>query len=250
MEKLKVLLVDDEIIIREGFQKLFDWEAHDCQVIGEAADGLEALGKIDALTPDLVIMDINIPIMSGLKVIQLTRAKHPEIDFIIVSGYDDFSYCRQALRLQITDYLLKPVNYAEFGSCIDALKISRFRRKIGAAREPDAQEERTITGITRYLQEHMAEDVSLGVLAEEFHLNPQYISQLFKSEVGVGFLAYLTGIRMERAKKLLLTSDLPVGEVAQQAGYGDYRVFTKVFKKNEGLTPSQYRRDFREGELA
>ena len=96
MEKLKVLLVDDEIIIREGFQKLFDWEAHDCQVIGEAADGLEALGKIDALTPDLVIMDINIPIMSGLKVIQLTRAKHPEIDFIIVSGYDDFSYCCKA----------------------------------------------------------------------------------------------------------------------------------------------------------
>ena len=246
MKKLGVLLVDDEIIIREGFKRLFDWEAHDCQVIGEAADGLEALGKIDALIPDLVIMDINIPIMSGLKVIQLTRTKHPDIAFIIVSGYDDFSYCRQALRLQITDYLLKPVNYEEFGSCIDALKISRFRQKMGASREPDAQEERTITGITRYLQEHMGEDVSLGVLAEKFHLNPQYISQLFKSEIGVGFLAYLTGIRMEQAKKLLLTSDLPVGAVSQQVGYGDYRVFTKVFKKNEGITPSQYRRDFRE----
>lgn len=246
MKKLGVLLVDDEIIIREGFKKLFDWEAHDCQVIGEAADGLEALSKIDALVPDLVIMDINIPIMSGLKVIQLARAKHPDIAFIIVSGYDDFSYCRQALRLQITDYLLKPVNYEEFGSCIDALKISRFRQKMGAAREPDAQDGRTITGITRYLQEHMQEDVSLSVLAEEFHLNPQYISQLFKSEIGVGFLAYLTGIRMERAKKLLLTSDLPVAEVAQQTGYGDYRVFTKVFKKNEGITPSQYRRDFRD----
>ena len=249
MKKLAVLLVDDEIMIREGFKQLFDWEAHDCQVVGEAADGMEALGKIDSMRPDIVIMDINIPIMNGLKVIQLSRVKHPDIAFVIVSGYDDFSYCQQALRLQITDYILKPVNYEEFGSCIDNLKISLFERRVSQTPVPQAQEERTITSITRFLQEHMGEDVSLGVLSEEFHLNPQYISQLFKSEIGVGFLAYLTGIRMERARKLLLTTDLPVAEVAERCGYGDYRVFTKVFKKNEGVTPSQYRRDFRENKL-
>ena len=249
MKKLRVLLVDDEIMIREGFKQLFDWGSHDCQVVGEAADGMEALGKIDSLRPDIVIMDINIPIMNGLKVIQLSRVKHPNIAFVIVSGYDDFSYCQQALRLQITDYILKPVNYEEFGTCIDNLKISLFERRVLETPEPEAQEGRTITSITRYLQEHMGEDVSLGVLSEEFHLNPQYISQLFKSEIGVGFLAYLTGIRMERAKKLLLTTDLPVAEVSEQCGYGDYRVFTKVFKKNENVTPSQYRRDFRENRL-
>ena len=249
MKKLKVLLVDDEIMIREGFKKLFDWGDHDCVVVGEAADGMEAMGQIDALKPDIVIMDINIPIMNGLKVIQLSRVKHPNIAFVIVSGYDDFSYCQQALRLQITDYILKPVNYEEFGTCIDNLKISLFERRVSQTPEPEAQEERTITSITRYLQEHMGDDLSLSILAEEFHLNPQYISQLFKSEIGVGFLAYLTGIRMERAKKLLLTTDLPVAEVAEQCGYGDYRVFTKVFKKNENVTPSQYRRDFRENKL-
>lgn len=142
MKKLRVLLVDDEIMIREGFKRLFDWEAHDCQVVGEAADGMEAL------------------------------------------------------RLQITDYILKPVDYEEFGSCIDNLKISLFEQRV-AAEEPAAQEERTINGLTRYLQEHLAEEVSLSVLAE-------------------------------------------------QSGYGDYRVFTKVFKKTEGSTPSQYRRDFLE----
>ena len=88
--------------------------------------------------------------------------------------------------------------------------------------------------------------MSLSVLAEEFHLNPQYISQLFKNEIGVGFLAYLTNIRMEKAKKLLLSTSLSIAEVAEQSGYGDYRVFTKVFKKTEGITPSQYRRDFLE----
>ena len=82
------------------------------------------------------------------------------------------------------------------------------------------------------------------MLAEQFHLSSQYISQLFKSEIGVKFLAYLTNVRMEQAKKLLLSSDLPIAEVAERSGYGDYRVFTKVFKKSEGITPSQYRREF------
>ena len=248
MKKLRVLLVDDEIMIREGFKRLFDWQAHDCEVVGEAGDGMEALTQIDTLRPDIVIMDINIPIMNGLKVIQLSRIKHPNTAFVIVSGYDDFSYCREALRLQITDYILKPVNYEEFGTCIDSLKISLFERRVSSAAEPEKQEERAITGITRYLQEHLAEEISLSVLAEQFHLNPQYISQLFKSEIGVNFLVYLTNIRMEKAKKLLLSTALSIAEVAEQSGYGDYRVFTKVFKKSEGITPSQYRRDFLEGD--
>ena len=246
MKKLRVLLVDDEIMIREGFKQLFDWQAHDCEVVGEAGDGMEALTQIDTLRPDIVIMDINIPIMNGLKVIQLSRIKHPNTAFVIVSGYDDFSFCREALRLQITNYILKPVNYEEFGTCIDNLKISLFERRVSSAAEPEKQEERAITGITRYLQEHLAEEISLSVLAEQFHLNPQYISQLFKSEIGVNFLVYLTNIRMEKAKKLLLSTALSIAEVAEQSGYGDYRVFTKVFKKSEGITPSQYRRDFLE----
>ena len=242
MKKLRVLLVDDEIMIREGFKRLFDWEAHDCQVVGEAADGMEALAKIDSLRPDIVIMDINIPIMNGLKVIQVSRVKHPRTAFVIVSGYDDFSFCQQALRLQITDYILKPVNYEEFGICIDNLKISLFEQKVAADTEPENHEERVITGITRYIQEHLEQEVSLSVLAEEFHLNSQYISQLFKNEIGVGFLAYLTNVRMEKAKKLLISTPLSIAEVADRVGYGDYRVFTKVFKKTEGITPSQYRR--------
>ena len=242
MKKLQVVLVDDEIMIREGFKRLFDWAAHDCEVVGEAADGMEALAQIDHLQPDIVIMDINIPIINGLKVIQTSRMRYPDMAFIIVSGYDDFSYCREALRMWITDYILKPVNYEEFGSCIDRLKIALYEKR--KTEEQDAQEERTITGIIRYLQEHLDKEISLNILADEFHLSSQYISQLFKSEIGVNFLAYLTSIRMERAKKLLLATSLSIGEISEKCGYADYRVFTKAFKKEEGSTPSQYRRNF------
>ena len=105
-----------------------------------------------------------------------------------------------------------------------------------------------IVSITKYLQNHLQEDVSLNVLAQEFHLNAQYISQLFKSEIGVGFLTYLTNIRIEHAKKLLLSTDDAISDISDQCGYNDYRVFTKVFKKKEGITPSQFRRDFLKGE--
>ena len=84
MKNLRVILVDDEIMIREGFKRLFDWQAHDCEVVGEAGDGMEALTQIGILHPDIVIMDINIPIMNGLKVIQLSRIKHPNTAILCV----------------------------------------------------------------------------------------------------------------------------------------------------------------------
>lgn len=235
-------MVDDEIMIREGFKRLFDWQEHDCEVVGEAADGIEAINQIDSLQPDIVIMDINIPMMSGLEVIRLSRMKYPRIAFVVVSGYDDFHYCQQAIRLKIADYILKPVNYEEFGDVIDNLKVALYQQQSLAASVEEAKEERVIFSITRYIQQHLSEDISLRYLAEQFHMNPQYISQLFKNEIGVNFLAYLTSIRMEKAKSLLLTTAIPVTEIAEAVGFHDYRVFSKTFKKVEKMTPTQYRK--------
>lgn len=241
MKKLRVLLVDDEIMIREGFKQLFDWEVHGCEVVGEAADGMEALAQIDTLHPDIVIMDINIPIMNGLKVIERSKVRHPNIAFIIVSGYDDFSYCKQALKLQIADYLLKPVDYEEFGACIDNLKISLYEEKIN-----ENMDDHLINKIAMYLRDHLDEDISLNSLSDKFSLNAQYISQLFKSQIGVNFLAYLTNIRIQKAKSLLLATNNTIVDVSQAVGYNDYRVFTKVFKKHVGISPSQFRKEFLE----
>lgn len=78
----------------------------------------------------------------------------------------------------------------------------------------------------------------ITALEDELHLSAQYITQLFKNQIGVGFLAYLTNIQMEYAKKLLLTTSLPITETAAMSGFNDYRVFTKAFKKAECITPS------------
>ncbi len=240
MRQYKVVLADDEITIREGFKKLFDWEGHGCEIVGEAADGVAVINVVDTLHPDIVIMDIHMPLMNGLEAIQILKRKYPKIAFIIVSGYDDFEYCREALRLKIVDYILKPVNFEEFGEIIDNLKITIYRDEEESATEQSG-ENQLIFHMTGYLKEHLSEEISLKKLAEYFHLSPNYAGQVFKDKIGVSYQAYLTNLRMEEAKSLLLTTQKSVAEIAELVGYNDYRIFTRTFKRLEKVPPTRYR---------
>lgn len=103
MGELKVLLVDDEITILEGFRELFDWESWGCELVGEAMDGVSAIHMADTKEPDLVIIDINLPILNGIEVVKTLQRRHARMQFVIVSGYDDFKYCQEALRLNVLD---------------------------------------------------------------------------------------------------------------------------------------------------
>lgn len=246
MKHWRVLLVDDETMVREHLRKSFDWAGHGCEVVGEAADGMEALNRIEMLVPDIVVMEINLPVLNGLKVIERCQMVYEGISFIVVTKQENFTSCREAFRMRIADYILKPLNYEEFGSSIDQLRTSQFEKEV---RKGGMQPQRPIVEIIRYLQEHLETGISLKLLAEQFHLSAQYISQLFKTEMGVNFLTYLTGIRMEEAKKLLLSSTLAISEIAEQCGYGDYRTFSKAFKKMVGITPSAYRKLTREEQI-
>ena len=95
---LKVMLVDDEVTILEGFKRLFDWKAYGCEIVCEAYDGVMAVNLAKTYKPDIIIMDINIPVMSGLDALRMIRSHNENCACIIVSGYDEFEYCREALQ--------------------------------------------------------------------------------------------------------------------------------------------------------
>lgn len=238
---LKVMLVDDEVTILEGFKRLFDWKAYGCEIVCEAYDGVMAVNLAKTYKPDIIIMDINIPVMSGLDALRMIRSHNENCACIIVSGYDEFEYCREALRLQITDYILKPVDFREFGKVIDAVKLNLIREKQPAAEEKD---NKPVFQLAAYLQQHLSEDITLQSLADEFHMNPSYISQLFKNELGMKYHDYLTRLRIDKAKTLLAATRKSICEISGEAGFHDYRVFTKVFKSMEGESPSAYRNRF------
>ncbi len=105
----KVLIADDERVIREGMASLIDWESLGFSVCGLAANGLEALEMAESMKPDLILVDIRMPLLSGLQMIERTRSILPEVLFIIISGHDEFDFARKAINLGVKDYLLKPV---------------------------------------------------------------------------------------------------------------------------------------------
>ena len=108
MKKLGVLLVDDEIMIREGFKRLFDWEAHNCEVVGEAADGMQALAQIDNLRPDIVIMDIIMPGLDGLETAQILMKKHPDVKIMMLSSLCDASTLEEVRGIGLKYLIPKP----------------------------------------------------------------------------------------------------------------------------------------------
>ncbi|MDR6882516.1 response regulator [Bacillus sp. 3255] len=132
----KVLLVDDEVFIRKGLQKLMKWEDYKFTLIGEAKNGGEALGMIHRLEPDVVITDIMMPVLDGLGLIRSVKeAGHVDPEFIIISGYNDFKYAQQAIRYGVQDYILKPIDVKELGDTLQRLAVSISRKKLTALTE-------------------------------------------------------------------------------------------------------------------
>lgn len=243
MEKLRVLLCDDEATLLEGLIKLFDWEAHGLSPTAVCGDGVMAQNAARELRPDIMLVDINMPLMSGLEVIRTLSPHLPETVFIILSGYDVFEYAQAALKLRVFDYLLKPVRFDELGRVLDQARLFFLQGRVAAPAVPAAvEDEPLLNRLVSYLNTHLAEDISLNRLADAFNLNAAYISQFFKNKTGMNYLKYVTMLRINLAKELLSASEMPVSDVAAATGFEDYRVFTKVFKRQEGVPPSSWRK--------
>lgn len=132
---LKVLIVDDEMLVRVGIKSTIDWEKHGCTVVAEAANGEEALRKIEAFCPDILLTDIRMPKMDGLELLKEIERRELEIETVIMSSYNEFELVREALKLGASDYLLK-LSFTE-DELIEV--IEKIRRKIEKRKKPDTE---------------------------------------------------------------------------------------------------------------
>lgn len=127
----KVFLVDDEIVVREGIRSNFPWEETDFVLAGEAPDGEIALSMLQDVKPDILITDIRMPFMDGLELCRQVSRTMPWVYIVILSGYDDFTYAREAISLGVAEYLLKPVSGQELRTVLEriALRIQEDKRR-------------------------------------------------------------------------------------------------------------------------
>jgi len=236
---MNLMLVDDEPKVLRGLSGVVKKECPDIEIVGQFEDGYTALEHLCELSPDVVITDIKMPKMTGLELAAEANELCPGIKFIILSGYADFEYAREALRFNVVDYFLKPPDLAKFLSRLKELSEQFPEQNPPTEAEPIKR--RLIRDICEYIDTHYFEDISLRGISQMYFMNESYLSELFKKETCEGFKSYLTKIRLDHAKELLKHHDLKVYQISEMVGYGNAQYFFRVFKQACGVTPDEYR---------
>lgn len=238
----KALIVDDEILMREYLKENLsninsEWMAKDV-----AADGIYAIELLQHTKYDAVITDIRMPGLDGIELSKYLYINYPDTPIIIISGYDEFEYARAAVKLNVFDYLLKPLRDLELSAA-----LSNISFKLGKTSDKFekhlASNETLVSKIQEYLQLHFREGLSLTILADEFEITPSYLSTIFHKEIGEPYSKYLLKLRMETAKALLSNPNSKVQEVALNIGFSSSKHFISVFKSYYGISPGEFKKE-------
>lgn len=246
---LKVVVVEDEELVRKGIVLTVDWAGAGCAVVGEAANGEEGLEVIRRYRPDLIVTDIRMPKLDGIEMLRRLREEGNRAHVVFLTAYSDFSY--------------GPVG-AEAGRCgLPAQALSR--RGAGGDHRPHPQprpgrspaapaapvlpegqgpeKSKYVREALTYLSEHYNDpDISVSSVARSLGVSDGHLSHVFKKETSYTLSAYLTNYRMHKATELLRDCRVKVYEVAESVGYRDITYFSSAFKKSVGMSPSEYQK--------
>lgn len=248
-----LLVADDEPILIKGIRSFIDFETLSISKFLEASNGEEALELFTAHRPDIVLADINMPIMNGLDFAAAAKKIDPNVKIAMITGYDYFDYAVAALKSGVDDYVLKPVSKNDIQELLQKLveKVQASERSQEVTKLLDSLVPRSDQPIdsTSYKERISAEinenisntDFSLGYLANVLSLSPSYLSTLFKQLFGSTFQHYMLSVRLDRAKILLLSTNMKVYEIASAVGYEDANYFSAAFKKRFHSAPNQFK---------
>ncbi|WP_070000814.1 response regulator transcription factor [Cellulosilyticum sp. I15G10I2] len=258
---LRVLVVEDEDMIRKGFIHTIDWIAMGCLVIDEACNGEEGLEKIQKLNPDIVITDIIMPKMNGIEMIEKAKEIYT-FRSIILTSYSEFEYAQKAINLQVCEYLLKPVDEEMLFEVIQKLKkeiqekrayneiIERTKDKkaidlidIDIYIQSNTQYNYYVIEAINQIKENYNKKVSIELIAETLNVSASYLSRKFKEETSQTFLEVLNKYRIQKAIEFLHTGNYRVYEVSDLTGFSEYKHFCNVFKKYTQNSPTEFIRN-------
>lgn len=251
----KVMLVDDEPIIVEGLSRSIAWEKWNCRIVATAHDGLEGKNLIEKEQPDIVFMDICMPEMDGLAMIAAINSQFPNLEVCVLTGYRDFEYAKEAIRLGVTRFLLKPSNMDELEEAIGVMCANLKKKGITGEEDSEAALEENESGAKKesasgsfivknalaYIEENYTQKLTLGEVAEKTYVSQWHLSKLLNRHMEQSFSDILNHVRIEHAKELLKDPSLRIGDISEQVGFLDLAHFSRVFKKQEGVSANEYR---------
>lgn len=251
---LRVMVVEDEDIIRKGLIYTIDWLSMNCVVVAEASNGREGLEKIQEHRPDIVIADICMPFIDGIEMIK-KASETVKFRSILLTSHADFEYARRAIDTQVREYMLKPVDEQVLAKVIKKLEEEIVSsRQVELVMEEleggnlnleyyiqaDLSENRYIAKTIEKIRTAYASKLSIESLSEEQGVSASYLSRKFKEATGQTFLDFLNKYRVQQAVTMLSTRQYRISEISEATGFTDYKHFCSVFKKYTNKSPTKF----------
>jgi len=240
----KALIIDDEKSSRLLITKLGRWNDYGIEQPFTATNGADGISMIRDLHPNIVFVDMQMPIMDGNEFLKVASVSFPSIKYIVVSGHDEFTYMKTALQTKAIDYLLKPISGIELNEVI-AQAVSELDSDTGQChdvKQPETYKTEEIPEIIKdYLDNNYTTEINLNDISEKYFFTKEYLSKLFKKCYDIGIYEYVLSLRMNRAKELLMRDDMQIQQISDLLGYSNSNYFSKAFKNYFLISPSDFR---------
>lgn len=243
----KMLIVDDDWLISDSLKSLDEWYERNIDVVGTAENGKEAIFWLENEDLDIVLTDIRMPEMDGIALTKYIYENNTNVQVIVMSGYEEFSYAQKAMRYNAKGYVLKPIDTNELMDAIDRIRKEFNNVKNDDSEknnEPSTYHERLVLSAQSYINTNLMKPLTLKEISSRAHLTDHYFGQIFKSVTGETFLSYLTRVRMEKAQELIKNPNLKIYEIGSIVGYTDPKSFTKTFQRLYNITPKEFRKQY------
>lgn len=242
-----MVLIDDEKIIVDGLTRVIKWADYNCEVVGAAYDAAGGAALIRRLKPHIVFTDIKMPDQDGLTMLAGLKSEFPEMQIAVLTGYRDFNYAQEAIKLGVTRFLLKPSKMDELHEALSAMKerLDKLPPDAAAGENEPCLDRHAgsfiVNRATAYIEEHYAQKLTLQEVADKCYVSQWHLSKLINKYTGNTFYELLNNVRIEKAKALLNDPKLKIGDIVDMVGYSDAAHFSRVFKRIVGVSANEYR---------
>ena len=248
----RVLIIEDEKLIRKWLRFGFDYESLNCVVIGEASDGEEGIQLIHSLKPDIIITDINMPKKNAFQMLEETKSHL--CSKIIVSGYNDFPNAKKAISFDAVEFIVKPINELELKEAIRKaiLMIDRVKLEQKEAQKMSElingleslsvgiQYDHLVKQMISYIEKNYAKKFTFDEVSDELGYSTSLLYKKFKEETKQTFNEYLNRYRIKKAIEAFQKGEYKIYQIAEKVGFTDYKYFNQVFKKYTGFTCKEF----------
>ena len=241
----KALIIDDENPVHTAIKALGLWDLLGVEIPISAYNGKDGLFTMREMHPEIIFLDMQMPVMNGMQFLEVACHEFPSSKFIVISGYDDFHFAHAAIKGGAIEYLLKPILKEDLNDALTkavlSLNLARNIDGIIPSDNPEISPNKIIDDIKEYVDKNYCQEIKISMFSEKYFVSKEYLSKLFKKKYECGIYEYALNLRMQRASELLLDPNLQIQQISDRLGYSNSNYFSKAFRNYYQISPSDFR---------